>query len=83
MLEVSSFQLETIRSFRPKIGVVLNVTPDHLDRHRTFAAYVDAKARLFENQQPEDCCGGTDQAQEGDDGKRAVAERRVEECYPT
>jgi UDP-N-acetylmuramoylalanine--D-glutamate ligase len=54
VLEVSSFQLETICSFRPKIGVVLNVTPDHLDRHRTFAAYVDAKARLFENQQPED-----------------------------
>src|SRR5258708_2458821 len=54
VLEVSSFQLEAIRSFRPKIAVVLNVTPDHLDRHRTFAAYVDAKARLFENQQPED-----------------------------
>jgi len=54
VLEVSSFQLETIRSFRPKIAVVLNVTPDHLDRHRTFQAYVDAKARVFENQQPED-----------------------------
>ena len=54
VLEVSSFQLETIRSFRPKIGIVLNVTPDHLDRHRNFAAYVDAKARLFENQQGED-----------------------------
>jgi UDP-N-acetylmuramoylalanine--D-glutamate ligase len=54
VLEVSSFQLETILTFRPKIGIVLNVTPDHLDRHRTFAAYVDAKARLFENQQPED-----------------------------
>jgi UDP-N-acetylmuramoylalanine--D-glutamate ligase len=54
VLEVSSFQLETIRTFRPKIAVVLNVTPDHLDRHRTFDAYVDAKARIFENQQPED-----------------------------
>ena len=54
VLEVSSFQLETIRSFRPKIGIVLNVTPDHLDRHRTFAAYVNAKSRLFENQQAED-----------------------------
>ena len=51
VLEVSSFQLETIQTFRPKIAVVLNVTPDHLDRHRTFAAYVDAKARIFENQQ--------------------------------
>jgi UDP-N-acetylmuramoylalanine--D-glutamate ligase len=54
VLEVSSFQLETIRTFRPKIAVVLNVTPDHLDRHRTFEAYVDAKARIFENQRPED-----------------------------
>ena len=54
VLEVSSFQLETIRSFRPKVAVVLNVTPDHLDRHRTFGAYVDAKARIFENQQPDD-----------------------------
>src|SRR3954447_6279508 len=54
VLEVSSFQLETIRAFRPKVAVVLNVTPDHLDRHRTFAAYVDAKARIFENQQGDD-----------------------------
>jgi UDP-N-acetylmuramoylalanine--D-glutamate ligase len=54
VLEVSSFQLETIRSFRPKVAVVLNITPDHLDRHRTFAAYVDAKARISENQQSED-----------------------------
>ena len=49
-----SFQLETIRGFRPKIAVVLNITPDHLDRHRTFQAYVDAKARVFENQQEGD-----------------------------
>ena len=54
VLEVSSFQLETIQTFRPKIAMVLNVTPDHLDRHRTFAAYVNAKARIFENQQAED-----------------------------
>ena len=54
VLEVSSFQLETIATFRPKIAVVLNVTPDHLDRHRTFEAYVNAKARIFENQQAED-----------------------------
>src|SRR6476660_7299199 len=54
VLEVSSFQLETIQTFRPKVAVVLNVTPDHLDRHRTFAAYVDAKARIFENQQKSD-----------------------------
>jgi len=54
VLEVSSFQLETIRTFRPKIAVVLNITPDHLDRHRTFTAYVDAKARIFENQTSDD-----------------------------
>jgi UDP-N-acetylmuramoylalanine--D-glutamate ligase len=54
VLEVSSFQLETIRTFRPKVAVVLNVTPDHLDRHRTLKAYVDAKARIFENQQADD-----------------------------
>jgi UDP-N-acetylmuramoylalanine--D-glutamate ligase len=54
VLEISSFQLETIQTFRPKIAVVLNITPDHLDRHRTFAAYTDAKARIFENQQADD-----------------------------
>jgi len=54
VLEVSSFQLETIQTFRPKVAVVLNVTPDHLDRHRTVEVYVDAKARIFENQQASD-----------------------------
>ena len=54
VLEVSSFQLETIESFHPFIAVVLNITPDHLDRHSTFQAYVDAKARIFENQTGED-----------------------------
>jgi UDP-N-acetylmuramoylalanine--D-glutamate ligase len=50
VLEVSSFQLETIESFHPRIAVVLNITPDHLDRHGTFDAYVAAKARITENQ---------------------------------
>ena len=54
VLEVSSFQLETIVTFRPWIAVILNITPDHLDRHKTFTNYVNAKARIFENQQPED-----------------------------
>src|SRR5204863_6935820 len=54
VLEISSFQLETVQTFRPKIAVVLNVTPDHLDRHRTFEIYTDAKARIFENQQGSD-----------------------------
>ncbi len=54
VLEVSSFQLETIQTFRPKVAVVLNVTPDHLDRHRTLDVYINAKARIFENQQSSD-----------------------------
>src|ERR1700756_5137524 len=54
VLEISSFQLETIQTFRPKVALVLNVTPDHLDRHRTFELYTAAKARIFENQQPSD-----------------------------
>jgi UDP-N-acetylmuramoylalanine--D-glutamate ligase len=54
VLEVSSFQLETIQSFRPKVAVVLNVTPDHLDRHKTFEIYANAKARIFENQRGDD-----------------------------
>ena len=54
VLEVSSFQLETIVEFRPRIAVILNITPDHLDRHKTFANYVNAKARVFENQRADD-----------------------------
>ncbi len=54
VLEVSSFQLETIERFRAHIGVALNVTPDHLDRHHTFEEYAAAKRRLFETQHPED-----------------------------
>jgi len=54
VLEVSSFQLETIQTFRPKMAVILNITSDHLDRHRTFEAYAGAKARIFENQQADD-----------------------------
>ena len=54
VLELSSFQLETIRGFRAQIAAVLNVTPDHLDRHHTFEAYAAAKARIFENQRPDD-----------------------------
>ncbi|MGH9725084.1 MAG: UDP-N-acetylmuramoyl-L-alanine--D-glutamate ligase, partial [Candidatus Acidiferrales bacterium] len=48
--ELSSFQLETTESFRPEIGVLLNLTPDHLDRHASFEDYAQAKLRMFENQ---------------------------------
>jgi UDP-N-acetylmuramoylalanine--D-glutamate ligase len=54
VLELSSFQLETIATFRAHIGVALNVTQNHLDRHHTFVRYAAAKARLFETQQPGD-----------------------------
>lgn len=54
VLEVSSFQLETVDSFRPRVAVLLNLAPDHLDRHGDFAAYRDAKARIFANQTAED-----------------------------
>jgi UDP-N-acetylmuramoylalanine--D-glutamate ligase len=52
--EISSFQLETIRSFRPKVAVLLNITEDHLDRHGDFDEYARLKARLFENQREGD-----------------------------
>jgi len=54
VLELSSFQLETICRFRAEIAVALNVTPDHLDRHHTFENYATAKGRLFETQQQGD-----------------------------
>ena len=53
-LEVSSFQLETIEYFRPAVAVLLNITPDPLDRYSSIAEYARAKARLFQNQQPFD-----------------------------
>jgi len=52
--EISSFQLEGIRNFRPKAAVLLNITEDHLDRYGSYQEYIDAKARVFENQTAED-----------------------------
>jgi UDP-N-acetylmuramoylalanine--D-glutamate ligase len=54
VVELSSFQLELIETFRPNISIFLNLTPDHLDRHHTMEAYGAAKARIFENQTEED-----------------------------
>src|SRR5438309_234390 len=54
-LGVEARALETLGAFRPRVAVVLNVTPDHLDRHKSFAAYLRAKARIFENQTAADC----------------------------
>lgn len=47
--EVSSFQLESIHAFHPSVSAILNVTPDHLNRHKTMENYIDAKCRIFEN----------------------------------
>src|SRR5687768_9546843 len=54
VVEVSSFQLEACERFRPKVGVILNVTPDHLDRHGSIERYAEIKARLFARQTEED-----------------------------
>jgi UDP-N-acetylmuramoylalanine--D-glutamate ligase len=54
VVEVSSFQLESIQDFRPKCAVILNITPDHLDRYHSLEEYSEAKARIFENQRGED-----------------------------
>lgn len=54
VMEVSSFQLESIVTFRPQIAAILNLTPDHLNRHKTMENYKNAKFNLFKNQQPSD-----------------------------
>jgi UDP-N-acetylmuramoylalanine--D-glutamate ligase len=54
VLEVSSFQLETIEKFRPQVSVLLNITPDHLDRYPSMRDYTFAKARIFQNQKASD-----------------------------
>ncbi len=54
VIEVSSFQLRRARALRPKVAVLLNITEDHLDRHRSFADYVRCKLRIFEYQQRDD-----------------------------
>lgn len=54
--EMSSFQLESIVDFRPRVSAILNFTPDHLNRHHTMEAYVNAKKRIAENQTEEDYC---------------------------
>ena len=56
VLEVSSYQLEDIHTFHPQIAVILNITPDHLEHHGTMKAYIEAKARIFENQTAKDIC---------------------------
>jgi UDP-N-acetylmuramoylalanine--D-glutamate ligase len=52
VLEVSSFQLDTMESFQPSIGLLLNISPDHLDRYSSYEAYVQSKLRIFKDQGP-------------------------------
>jgi UDP-N-acetylmuramoylalanine--D-glutamate ligase len=52
--ELSSFQLEDVHTLRPRVAVLLNLEPDHIDRHGSFASYRDAKLRIFENQEADD-----------------------------
>ena len=54
--EISSFQLETIEAFRPKVSAILNITPDHLNRHHTMEEYIRVKELITANQTPEDTC---------------------------
>ncbi|WP_092348128.1 UDP-N-acetylmuramoyl-L-alanine--D-glutamate ligase [Candidatus Chrysopegis kryptomonas] len=54
VLEVSSFQLDHIESFKPKVAVLLNITPDHLDRYASFSDYILSKFRIFKNQRSDD-----------------------------
>lgn len=54
--EISSFQLETIHTFRPRVSAILNITPDHLNRHHTMENYVKAKQNITKNQTKEDYC---------------------------
>jgi UDP-N-acetylmuramoylalanine--D-glutamate ligase len=54
VLEISSFQLETILEFKPYVAALLNIEPNHLDRHPTFSDYFRAKMNIFRNQQPDD-----------------------------
>ena len=52
--EISSFQLESIKDFRPFVALILNITPDHLNRYRSMEEYIDAKANIFKNQGADD-----------------------------
>ena len=54
--EVSSFQLETIHKFHPQVSAILNITPDHLNRHHTMECYAETKARIAKNQTKDEIC---------------------------
>jgi UDP-N-acetylmuramoylalanine--D-glutamate ligase len=71
VLELSSYQLELLETFRARVAIWLNITPDHIDRHGDMAGYVAAKEHIFDHQKPGDCAViGVD-----DDYSRAVYEK--------
>ena len=76
--EVSSFQLEDIHEFKPHVAVLLNLEPDHLDRHGSFDAYADAKLRIFENQD-----GTTSRSSRGVSSRSRVARSGSSSHRPT
>jgi len=72
--ELSSFQLETVHTFRPSVSAILNITPDHLNRHHTMEAYIEAKEAIAGNQGPGDVCVlNYDNIHTRDFGKRCPA----------
>jgi UDP-N-acetylmuramoylalanine--D-glutamate ligase len=76
--EVSSFQLESIRSFKPRVSLITNITPDHLDRYPSMEEYAEAKFRIFTNQGPHDTFVGNFDDEiirtaPGEDGNRIKA----------
>ena len=77
VLEVSSFQLETTYEFHPQIAVILNITPDHLDRHGSFEKYAAAKERIFARQTEEDALV----LNADDDPARSAAGRAASRVY--
>jgi UDP-N-acetylmuramoylalanine--D-glutamate ligase len=78
VLEISSFQLETIETFRPAVAVILNITPDHLDRHGSFDAYTSTKAKLLANQRETD----TAVLNLDDPTVAALAENAIGQVFP-
>ena len=71
VLELSSFQLEAVDTFRANVALLLNITPDHMDRYPTFDAYAAAKYRIFRNQQPGDTAivNANDRREQGRDSR--------------
>ena len=75
--EISSFQMEKAKEFHPHISAVLNITPDHLNRHKTMEVYIAMKERVFEKQTPEDFCI----LNHGDEACRKMADKTAAKVF--